>query len=116
MSTKQAKENHRRKGMKAVLKTARRPAQERVTVEFPKHNETVESERYTLRIGSPGSGPVEVSIDGGEWQSCRPSAGFWWFDWSGYKPGRHEVVARVTGDDGVVHRGEAVGFLVKLPR
>lgn len=65
-----------------------------IRVDFPKQNEKVQSSDYTFRISTQGFGPVEVSLNDGPWQVCRPSLGFWWFDWRAGDPGRHKLVAR----------------------
>jgi len=44
---------------------------------------------------------------------ARLCQGYWWFDWSGYKAGRHEAVARLIAADGKVQRGDDVDFLVE---
>ena len=50
---------------------------------------------------NPGTLGVEVSIDQGDWMSCREALGIWWYDWSGYAKGKHEVVARALITDGI---------------
>jgi hypothetical protein len=72
------------------------PAAAAVTVDFPRGGERVVSRDYALRISTEAPGVVEVSIDGGPWLGCRESAGFWWYDWSGYAVGPHCAFARVT--------------------
>ncbi len=37
----------------------------------------------------------QISIDGKEWQACRENSGLWWFDWSGYSAGAHNLRARI---------------------
>jgi hypothetical protein len=64
-------------------------------VDYPLEGEIVKSPHYTLRIGASETDAVEVSIDGKEWQACRPNVGYWWYDWSGYSAGGHSIVARV---------------------
>ena len=83
-----------------------------VAIDFPKRNEKVQSEHYTLRLTAHADGAVEISIDGEGWQPCRPAVGHWWYDWSGYGPGRHEVLARLRGPDGSVSESGPVSFRV----
>jgi hypothetical protein len=72
-----------------------RPSAPPVAVEYPQDGELVVSPVYTLRLGAkPGVESIEVSIDGGPWQACRPSVGHWWYDWSGYGDGAHTIEAR----------------------
>ncbi|MBI4397118.1 MAG: hypothetical protein HY548_08490 [Elusimicrobia bacterium] len=76
-----------------------------VVIDYPVEGEIITSQRYTLRFGaSPipqtgtvpgGADKVEVSIDGRDWQPARESAGYWWFDWSGYSAGPHTIEARI---------------------
>ena len=47
-----------------------------------------------------GAEQVEISIDGGVWQNCRLTSGYWWYDWSAIRPGRHTLVARMRTPDG----------------
>lgn len=65
-----------------------------VAVDFPTKNECITSPTYTFRIGAKDAEQVEVSINGSLWQSCRQAEGYWWYDWQGYLPGRHRLVAR----------------------
>lgn len=73
----------------------------RPEVEYPQQDEAITSPQYTFRIGAPaGAAGVEVSIDQGPWLACRNVAGFWWYDWSGYDDGEHEISARTRGKSG----------------
>lgn len=70
----------------------------RPEVEYPQQDEKITSTQYSFRIGAPaGAEGVDVSIDQGPWLACRNSAGFWWYDWSGYDNGEHEIIARIRG-------------------
>lgn len=71
-----------------------------VVLDYPKTNERIHSAGYSFRIGANVGGLVEVSVDGGPWQPCRPSVGYWWFDWRCAEPGKHTVVARIRPEDG----------------
>lgn len=96
-----------------VREKVRRAA--RFGIDHPKRNEVVESSEYTLRISAPEDlKRVEVAIDQGEWQPCRQAVGYWWYDWSGYGSGEHEVVSRVETSDGKRSRSEPHDFFVKL--
>ena len=76
-----------------------RPA---VRVEYPNESEVISHSSYTFRIATtPGTDNMEVSIDGGAWMSCRESLGSWWYDWSGFDKGSHELVARTRMGDGL---------------
>ena len=76
----------------------RRPA---VRVEYPGEGVMIAQPSYTFHIAaSPGAVGVEVSIDEGDWISCREALGLWWHDWSGFEKGDHELVARARMGDG----------------
>lgn len=86
-----------------------------LAVEYPRHNETITSDRYTFRIAAmPGVRRVEVSIDEGRFEPCRQSDGAWWFDWSGYVPGDHEIAARMQLPNGHFYTTENRYFTVEL--
>ncbi len=82
----------------APLQLAPRPA-----VDYPAQGEKIAGPQYTLRVcAPPAAGSVEVSVDHGDWQPCRSSVGYWWFDWAGYEPGEHELIARARTLDGTL--------------
>jgi hypothetical protein len=85
-----------------------------VSVAFPQDNETITSDEYTIQIAAiePAAG-VEVSIDQGDWQSCREALGLWWFDWAGIEAGEHEVTARLRRPDGAPVVSEPRIFFAK---
>ena len=71
-------------------------------VECPSEGAVIAQPSYTFHLAAtPGTGGVEISIDRGEWMPCREALGLWWYDWSGYEVGEHEVSARTTMGDGV---------------
>jgi len=114
MSTKQMKAHHRRNKAAPLNGAGTRLDSDTVVIEYPSSGETLWSDRYTLRIAAEVDGYVEAAMDGGPWQACRASDGYWWFDWSGYKPGRHEAAVRLTAADGKIHRGNDVEFRVEF--
>ncbi|UPT72628.1 MAG: hypothetical protein M0D55_11750 [Elusimicrobiota bacterium] len=71
-----------------------------VELDYPQEGEIVSLRGYTIRLSGPATA-VEIAVDGGEWLSCRRAAGHWWCDWSGYGPGRHQILVRSRdGADG----------------
>jgi hypothetical protein len=68
-----------------------------VAIDYPIENEMVFSGHYAIRISCPQNTSVEVSIDGGPWQACRQSNGYFWFDWWPEKGGVHNISARPAG-------------------
>lgn len=84
----------------AVKKARKAPA---TKVEFPQEYETIAPPHYTVRIAAPQEASrVEMSLNGEEWTPCREALGLWWFDWTGFEPGPHLLVARVVDQDGTV--------------
>lgn len=82
--------------------TLRRKAVNRrmLAIDYPRQNEVIVSSEYTIRMFAPkGAQRVGISIDQGPWKSCRPAVGYWWYDWSGYEDGEHEIVASMALPD-----------------
>ena len=70
-------------------------------IEFPQENETIFSRAYTMRIAVPVAvKALDISIDQGPWLACREDVGFWWYDWTGYAVGKHEIIARIRAHNG----------------
>jgi hypothetical protein len=86
-----------------------------VLIDYPQHGERIVSSNYTFRIGARTAGPVEISIDGNEWLPCRQAGDHWWYDWAGYRPGKHKAVARIQSQSGPTATSETRRFLVELP-
>jgi len=104
-----------------LIKKLRREAGEQeaekgaqVAIDFPQQGERIVSPDYTFRIGAKTAGAVEISIDGGEWRPCREAEGYWWYDWSGYEPGKHKAVARVHPENGREIPSETRRFVVEF--
>ena len=102
--------------MPATLrKAAKETVRMKVSLDFPKQNEIIHSPCYTLRIAAPENAQkVEVSIDQGPWQLCRPSVGYWWFDWSNFADGEHEAIAHIETREGRRFTTEPHEFFVDL--
>lgn len=79
-----------------------------VSVDYPQEREIIDSEAYSFRINAPESAQiVDVRINSGEWKSCRRATGYWWYDWSQFKPGAYEIIARMqtgAGDTAISSR------------
>lgn len=69
-----------------------------IVIDYPRENERVFPGHYAIRIGTPALGQVEVSIDKGQWQACRLTNGYYWFDWWVSEPGSHSIAARIKLD------------------
>jgi hypothetical protein len=75
-----------------------------IWIDHPQERERLLGPVYVMRFGVGGAQTVELSIDGGLWQPCRLTSGYWWYDWSGIQPGKHTLVARMRTDDGRWYR------------
>jgi len=71
-----------------------------VWIDHPQQNETLHAPEYVVRLGVGGEEWVELSINDSEWQPCRFTSGYWWYDWSNIQPGRHKLVARMKTANG----------------
>lgn len=70
-------------------------AASRLVLDYPKETERITSPQYTIRLSaSEAFQMVEVSIDAGPWQECRRCGGHYWFDWTDYSSGPHEIEIR----------------------
>ena len=72
-----------------------------VTIDYPQPKETINHPSYTIKISTNTNSKVFVSIDG-DWQTCRFADGYWWYDWSNYTPGKHEIMARLINNEGKI--------------
>src|SRR5262245_44207967 len=87
----------------------------RPILDYPRHNEKIKSKHYSFRIGVPGLVKiVEIAINRGPWQACRHSVGYWWYDWSGYKPGKYQAVIRAQTAEGERIFSEPRDFLIEI--
>ncbi|MFA5161517.1 MAG: hypothetical protein WC421_04650 [Elusimicrobiales bacterium] len=78
---------------------------EYVTIDHPKHHETLTRGHYCFRIGASNCDRVEISVDDQTWKPCRHSVGYWWHDWYFDTTGTHQIVARLhKGTDTLVSR------------
>ena len=79
-----------------------------VRIDYPQNGESLQPHHYAVRIGMSGGEGVEISIDGGEWQACRQTQGYFWHDWQGIAKGSHKLVARVKLRDGKFKKSKVV--------
>lgn len=87
----------------------------RVEIGYPQKDEEIVSPSYTFRVGAGGDVErVEISVNKGPWQPCRYSAGYWWYDWTGYAAGRYQVGARARLKNGAETAAGPVKFRVSL--
>ena len=77
-----------------------------ITLDYPQENENIVSREYAFRITTEGAmRSVSVSMDAGNWQPCREAVGHWWYDWSDYKEGEHQVRVKA-----MTQSGEKISF------
>src|SRR5688572_20847826 len=86
-----------RKGDTAMMKVME---QQEVCIDYPMEGEKICHPSYTIRVGCPEMQKCVVSIDDNPWQACRFESGYWWFDWSNYMSGRHEIEVKCLTKDG----------------
>ena len=84
-----------------------------LSVNYPEQDEQIMGADYSVRVSAPESArSVEVSVDQGVWLPCRQAIGYWWYDWTGFAEGEHEVVARCEAENGGKTRSDAKEFFV----
>lgn len=87
----------------------------KVILDYPRQGEIVTSQGYTLRITTlEPAESVDVCIDQGTWRPCRKSVGYWWYDWSGYESGVHDVKCRAKFRSGRTEVGPSLRFHVDV--
>ncbi|MHB2026644.1 MAG: hypothetical protein ACYCPQ_08425 [Elusimicrobiota bacterium] len=85
-----------------------------VRVEYPGDGDVIAGSSYTFNITAmPEAEGVEISIDRGIWMPCRPALGRWWYDWSGFKKGDHELTARIRINGGALVNSVSRRFSVE---
>ena len=94
-------------------KDAVKPAEVRAVLDHPQQGEKITSPQYTFRVGTLGDIElVAISINNGPWQPCRNAAGYWWYDWAGYKGGLYHAEAKAQTKDGRFFTSEPYKFQV----
>jgi hypothetical protein len=80
------------------------PAPPYLWIDYPFENETLGGPMYVVRLGVGGAEQVELSINNGDWQPCRFTSGYWWYDWSAIAPASYTLVARMKTSSGQWYR------------
>jgi hypothetical protein len=110
------REKHTTQNVEKKIRAQMMTAGKSVNLEYPGEGETIVGDSYTFRVSAPeGTRLAELSINQGPWQTCRHAAGYWWFDWSGFKAGEYQARARAHIQDGRVEMTLLRKFQVKLP-
>ena len=87
-------------GAKTAAKTKPAAVNEYVLIDHPRNLENITSRHYAIRISVSNATGVDLSIDDKPWQGCRHSVGYWWFDWTNFAPGAHQLTARMRTKNG----------------
>ncbi|MEK7232481.1 MAG: hypothetical protein AAB268_01590 [Elusimicrobiota bacterium] len=96
-------------------KNQKQSVRTQLSVDFPRQGEKISGDSYTFRISAPEDvQKVEAAVDRGAWRECRRSAGYWWYDWSGFENGGHEITARLVTADGRAVSAQTREFFVQL--
>jgi hypothetical protein len=96
------------KAKRAVKPKAEENANTYIVIDHPTEGEVISGIHYAIRIGASNEGSVEIAFNDGEWQPCRPAAGYWWYDWVYFQPGKQKLVARIIDTQGNVVKKSAV--------
>lgn len=79
------------------------PSRPGVRVQCPAEGEEIEGTTYSFHIeAAPGILGVDISIDQGDWLPCREALGLWWYDWTGFAKGEHQIEARAFVGEGMM--------------
>ncbi|MBI2362566.1 MAG: hypothetical protein HYV15_04205 [Elusimicrobia bacterium] len=101
---------------RAAAASPKAPKAAAVVLDFPAPEEQVAPGHYAIRVAANTEMKVEVSIDGGEWQECRPAVGYFWYDWAPAASGEHRIVARAkNGGPRFAKTEERVCLVVDKP-
>jgi hypothetical protein len=97
------------------LPTAQKSAKPKpsVAIDYPANGEKIQPHQYSVRIGAGGAESVELAVDKGDWQNCRQSAGYWWYDWHSIPKGKHKITARIKLPNGKVKKSATVRCIVE---
>jgi hypothetical protein len=89
-------------GIKSNDRSKVAPSRPALHIEFPREGEVIARPSYTFKIEATSKAEgMEVSIDKGAWMACREALGMWWYDWSGFEAGDHELEARNRMGEGI---------------
>lgn len=90
----------RKKGKESEPKTVQTRPDATLTIDYPCEGDRVLSGHYAVRISAPDCDTVEIAVDEGEWMPCRRDVGYYWFDWTPAKGGRHTIRVRGSKNGG----------------
>jgi hypothetical protein len=87
-----------------------------VVIDYPGERELVNYGHYGIRISSDYGAHVQLSINKGDWQSCRFSVGYFWYDWHASKAGTYTLSARTQFGNGPWKLSTDRTFVVIAPK
>lgn len=105
-------ESAKKEAVKKLIKqTAPKKA---LFIDHPAAGENLCCGHYSFRIGSPHHvNGVKLSINDGAWCDCRPSQGYWWYDWWNFNTGPFCAEATARLKDGREVKSAKRKFKVK---
>jgi len=71
-----------------------------VQIEYPKQNEHIESNRYTIKITSTGCNNIRIAINDENWCQCYYFNSEWCYDWVIDKEGKYRIKAECWNELG----------------
>jgi len=86
--------------MKQKSKPSLKAPSSPVAIDFPMQGEQVRPGHYAIRLTAPQAAEAQLSICGGDWQSCRESSGHFWCDWHPEHEGTCTLEARARSGKG----------------
>ena len=101
------------KNLPSAAKEASAKPKSAIAVDFPVDGEKMQPLHYAVRIQAQGGDAVEISIDGGDWQGCRQTEGYFWHDWHSIPKGKHKVSARMRLPNGKFKKSPVVRCTVE---
>jgi len=88
----------------------------KVIIDYPVERDMVKLGHYGIRIASDHGAHVQVSINNGDWFSCRAANGYFWFDWLPNKGGTYSIVARAQFGHGSWKVSDVRSCVVVVPK
>jgi hypothetical protein len=83
------------------MKHKARQSKNPIVIDYPKTGEPVDRRHYAVRVSTAEkTGDIEGSLDGGPYQPCHNSAGYWWLHLHDLSAGAHTITIRLVTTDG----------------
>ena len=101
---------------KSIKETKAPVEPSQVIIDYPGERELVNFGHYGIRISSDSGAHVQLSINKGDWHSCRFSVGYFWHDWNANKGGTYTIAARGQFGNGPWKLSNERTFVVIAPK